>query len=268
MNTYISSRAVAFFDVDETLITVKSMASFLAFYWDRAGEDRDRFLRARDEHLRNQAAGMSRSRLNRAFYRHFRGASGTELNQAGREWFAVQQAEGGLFHQPAVDALRGHRRAGDLVVLVSGSFLPCLAPIAAALHADVVLCTTAEERDGVLTGEVGPPVIGPRKADLARQVMSDHRAHPRDCHAYGDHASDADLLRAVGHPVVVGDDPVLNSIARHEGWARLVGPVRAPGGASRAAAFSTGAVSARRPVPAGRREPRGAALEALPGTAG
>lgn len=268
MNTYASSRAVAFFDVDETLITVKSMSSFLAFYWDRAGEDRDRFLRARNEHLRDQAAGVSRSRLNRAFYRHFRGASGAELNRAGREWFASEQAQGGLFHQPAVDALRGHRRAGDLVVLVSGSFLPCLAPVAEALHADVVLCTTAEERDGVLTGEVGPPVIGPRKAYLARQTMSDHRADPRDCHAYGDHASDADLLRAVGHPVVVGDDPVLTSLARRERWAQLVGPIGAPGGASRAAASSTRAVSAHCPAPAVRREPRSAAPGALQGKVG
>ncbi|MBT2399301.1 HAD family phosphatase [Streptomyces sp. ISL-100] len=220
-------RAVAFFDVDETLITVKSMSRFLAFYWDREGEDQARFLRARSEHLRAQAAGVPRSRLNRSFYRHFRGASGAVLARAGRDWFAAEQARGGLFHQPTVDALLGHRRAGDLIALVSGSFLPCLAPIAEALHADVVLCVTAEEHDGILTGEIDTPVIGARKAGLARQTMGDHHAAPRDCHAYGDHASDVDLLRAVGHPVVVGDDPLLNSLVRSEGWRRLAG-VAAP----------------------------------------
>ncbi|MBU6533287.1 HAD-IB family hydrolase [Streptomyces sp. A108] len=268
MNTCTSSRTVAFFDVDETLITIKSMSGFLAFYWDRTGEDRRRFLRVRDEHLREQAAGASRSRLNRAFFRHFRGAPSAGLYRAGREWFAAEQAGGGLFHRPAVDALHGHRRAGDLVVLVSGSFLPCLAPIAEALHADAVLCTAAEEYDGVLTGEVGPPVIGPRKAELARRTMSDRRADPSACHAYGDHASDADLLRAVGHPVVVGDDPVLNRLAQRERWARLAGPARAPEGTSRAAAFPTGAASARRPAPAVPRGPVDAAPGAQPEAVG
>ncbi|GGV68618.1 hypothetical protein GCM10010277_78010 [Streptomyces longisporoflavus] len=215
-------RAVAFFDVDETLIKVKSMARFLAFYWARTGQDPARFEDARTAHLRRQAAGMPRAQLNRAFYRNFRGAQGAELTAAGRAWFAAEQTHQDLFNQQVLDALHAHRRTGRLIALVSGSFLPCLAPVAEAVHADVVLCTTAEERDGILTGETGIPVIGPRKAVLARRTMRAHSCDPRDCWAYGDHDSDAELLSAVAHPVVVGDNPLLRSLADRHGWQRLL----------------------------------------------
>ncbi|MEV6246374.1 HAD family hydrolase [Streptomyces sp. NPDC051742] len=244
------SRVVAFFDVDETLINRKSMASFLAFYWQRSREDRNRYARARDEHLRRQAAGVSRTQLNRAFYRNFRGAHAEDLHRAGGEWFAAEQARGDLFHPPAVEALRAHRLAGHHIALVSGSFLPCLAPVADALRADTVLCTTPEVREGVLTGEVGPPVIGPRKAELARRTMGERGADPAGCHAYGDHSSDADLLRAVGRPVVVGADPVLNELALREGWATLPGSPRERAGTPQATASAT-PVGSRRPVPPG-----------------
>ncbi|WP_411109861.1 HAD family hydrolase [Streptomyces sp. c-19] len=241
------SRVVAFFDVDETLINRKSMASFLAFYWRRSDEDRNRYARARDEHLRQQAAGVSRAQLNRAFYRNFRGAPEDELRRAGRDWFDAEQSRGDLFHPPAVEALRAHWRAGHHIALVSGSFLPCLAPVADALRADTVLCTTPEVREGVLTGEVGPPVIGPRKAELARRTMGERGADPAGCHAYGDHSSDADLLRAVGRPVVVGADPVLNHLALKEGWVTLPGCHRERVGTPREAVSATPAGS-RRPV--------------------
>ncbi|MFI7320391.1 HAD family hydrolase [Streptomyces venezuelae] len=214
-------RAIAFFDVDETLIKVKSLIRFLAFHWARTGQDPSRFAAARAAHLRRQAAGTPRTELNRAFFRNFQGADAARLADAGRAWFDSETRRDGLFHQPVLDALHVHRRAGDLIVLVSGSFLPCLAPVAEAVHADAVLCTDVEERDGVLTGEIGIPVIGPRKAVLARRMMRARGVAPGACAAYGDHDTDAELLRAVGRPVVVGDNPLLGALARRHGWERL-----------------------------------------------
>lgn len=223
---HTAPHALAFFDVDETLIKVKSLARFLAFYWARTGEDPARFEAARSSLRRGQAAAVPRTLLNRSFYRHFQGAPTAELADAGRAWFEEEHSRGGLFHAEVLAALHRHRRAGDLIALVSGSFLPCLAPIADAVGADVVLCTSAEERDGILTGEIGVPVIGPRKAALARQTMRARSCAPDDCFAYGDHDTDSALLRAVGHPVVVGDNPLLNSLVRHHGWAHI--PSTAP----------------------------------------
>ncbi|MEU3771903.1 HAD-IB family hydrolase [Streptomyces sp. NPDC032472] len=218
-----AGRAVAFFDLDETLIRTKSMLGYLDFHWAAEGAPPERFRRARQELLARAAAGVPREELNRAYYRHFRGCPQQRLAETGRAWFRQELARGRLFHPPALAALRRHRRAGDTTVLVSGSFAACAGPVAAALSVDRVLCTVPEVVDGVLTGEVSTPVIGEEKAVRARALMRSLAADPQDCHAYGDHASDLPLLRAVGRAVVVGDDPVLREHARRAGWQLLPG---------------------------------------------
>jgi HAD superfamily hydrolase (TIGR01490 family) len=118
-----------------------------------------------------------------------------------------------------VSALRAHRAAGDAVVLVSGSFLPCLAPVADDLGVTRVLCTQVTVAPlGTLTGAVEAPMIGRAKADAVRATIAGLGLSAAACWAYGDHASDLEMLRAVGHPSVVGDDPVLIGQAREHGW--------------------------------------------------
>jgi HAD superfamily hydrolase (TIGR01490 family) len=214
----------AFFDVDETLITGKSMMSFLAFHWARAGGDPARLTAAREALRSRFLSGAPRDELNRDYYRLLRGFRAADLEESGRLWFARERARG-VFHPPVRDALRRHVRAGDLTVLVSGSFAACLAPISRALGTDLLVCTTPEVVDGVLTGEITDrPMIGAAKADAARRIMAAFLLTPRECFAYGDDASDLPLLSGVGHPVVVGADPTLLSHARREHWARLPGP--------------------------------------------
>lgn len=50
-----------------------------------------------------------------------------------------------------------------------------------------------------------------------------HGVDPAACVAYGDHASDLPMLDAVGHAVVVGDDPVLIALAAARSWDVLPG---------------------------------------------
>lgn len=209
---------IAFFDVDETLITLKSMFRFLEHHLDpEEYEIAVTYLRDR------AAAGTPREETNREYYRNFIGERATDVAASGQRWFAAEMARGGLFHDPAVAEFHRHRDAGAAIVLVSGSFSACLDPIADHLGADLVLSTVPEVLDGVYTGEVSTTVIGAGKAEAAREAMAKYGATPAECVAYGDHASDLPLLLAVGHGVVVGDDPVLLRHADEHGWDRLPG---------------------------------------------
>ncbi|ARP71428.1 HAD family hydrolase [Streptomyces pluripotens] len=214
----------AFFDVDDTLITCKSMLAFLGFHWGREGRTPARLTAARaalDHQLRS---GVPREQVNRAYYRLLRGSREADLEQSGRLWFAHENPRG-LFHPPVREALRRHHRAGDLTILLSGSFTACLAPIGQAVAADFVVCTTPETADGLLTGELTDrPMIGRAKAEAAHRIMTAFALDPADCHAYADDASDLPVLTSVGHPVVVGSDPVLTSRATQHDWPRLPGP--------------------------------------------
>lgn len=216
-----SPPAVAFFDVDETLISVNSMSRFLHHHFRALGRPRSAF----DDAVRGlrdlTERGASRATVARAYYRHYAGSGDRELAAQGRAWFAAELTAGGLFLRDSVMALREHRRRGETVVLVSGSFAPCLNPIAERLGADTVLCARPETVGGVHTGRLDTAMIGEEKAIAVRSLLQE-RGIPGDrCHAYGDHASDLPMLLAVGHPVVVGTDPVLVRRARESGWRRL-----------------------------------------------
>ncbi|WEH34579.1 HAD-IB family hydrolase [Streptomyces sp. AM 4-1-1] len=216
------ARTAAFFDVDETLVTITSMTRFLAYHWAVGGHPPDRYEEFRAELRRRRATGEPRQELNRFYYRHFRGCDPESLARTGRNWFASELGPG-LFHEPALSALRAHADAGHLTVLVSGSFGVCLEPIAAHIGADLAIGTVPLVAEGRLTGEVGAPVIGPEKAVRARGLMDALGIDPRDCFAYGDHESDLPLLETVGTPVVVGSDPVLMRYADDRGLRRLPG---------------------------------------------
>ncbi|SER13205.1 HAD family hydrolase [Actinokineospora terrae] len=209
------SRA-AFFDVDGTLITVTSLFRFLAF--DRA---EDEYGTVMADLAGVKAAGATREEANRFFYRAFAGRPAADLAALGERWFAAEYARGGLFDPRVLTMLRAHRAAGDTVVLLSGSFGPCLTPIARYACADAVVCTEPEVVSGVLSGVVAVPMVGPNKAVAARRFAEEHGIDLSDSFAYGDDISDLPVLDLVGCPVVVGGDPALRAHAERVGWRRI-----------------------------------------------
>ncbi|MFI9205646.1 HAD family hydrolase [Streptomyces sp. NPDC053048] len=233
--------SVAFFDVDETLISGKSMWSFWNHWVVTTTEgpvERD------PVELLPDLSRLTRADANRAYYRLFAGVSADRLGEAGRSWYAEYRSRPDAAVITTLLELRRHQRRGDRVVLVSGSFSACLTPVAEDLGADLVLCTRQlTDPEGVLTGEVLRPVIGEGKAAAVAATLADWAVAPGDCFAYGDHSSDLPMLSAVGHPVVVGGDPVLVEHARRPGWRVLpavAGPLDTPtGGGGERPAVST-----------------------------
>lgn len=223
------SGRIAFFDVDETLITVKSMFRFLRYHLRRRGLPDSVYQRIHDDLAAMAAAGTSREESNLAYYRVYAGQAVDDLTVQGREWFAEELGRDpvGLFEPSTTAALARHRSVGDLTVLVSGSFRACLDPIAEHLGADIVACTVLEQVHGSYTGAViGNPVIGAGKADAVHRIQNRFTVAPEACTAYGDHASDLAMLESVGQAVVVGNDPVLTAQAAARGW--QIWPASAP----------------------------------------
>lgn len=218
----------AFFDVDDTLITINSIFHFFEYDVTTRPRLRADYQRAMDELQALTAAGVSRVETNCVFYRNFAGRDMHDLAARGVEWFQAVYALGGLFNQPVLSALCEHSHAGDLVVLVSGSFPACLDPIARFVGADLLLCSRLEIRDGRYTGALAMPIIGDRKAEVVRAEAATQGINLAQSHAYGDHLSDLPLLNIVGHPVAVGDDPSLSYHAILNGWTWWSGPKARP----------------------------------------
>ncbi|WP_059012655.1 HAD family hydrolase [Streptomyces specialis] len=223
----------AFFDVDETLLNVKSMFHFLRYWMARHGDDGSGHDAVMAEVRAQAAGGVPRTEINRRYYRRFAGVEHRELADAGREWYEEYRASRTAVVVSAWAAASRHRNAGDTVVLVSGSFRGLLEPMADDLGADVILCSEPiVGPDGRLTGEIQRPMIGENKAAAVRATMARLGLGPDDCTCYGDHSSDLDMLMAVGNPVVVGADPVLIGQAQTLDWPVLPatpGPLRNTG---------------------------------------
>ncbi|MFR0353174.1 HAD family hydrolase [Streptomyces sediminimaris] len=214
MTTAPGPRALVFSDVDETLIACKSPFDFLAYYLEHrygpTAAARATALRA--ELAARSAAGETRERLNRAYFRAWRGEPVSEVTAWGRRWFADRSAQPGFFLSPTRAALRTHRAAGAALILVSGSLPAVVDPIAEAIGASETACARPATNDGHYTGDLlGPPMIGQAKREAVRAVLARHPQVPAlACYGYGDHTSDLPMLTEVGHPVIVGDSPELS----------------------------------------------------------
>lgn len=205
---------VAFFDVDETLVSVRTLESFLMAYRKEAPS---MISTERLQTLARQVVELDRQEFNRIYFAIWAGQSVEQVLAAGRRWYAENADTPGFYRQNVLDRLRQHQNDGDRVVLVSGSFPATLAPISAALGADEVYCTQLEVRDGAYTGALAASMIGDDKRTAVESYLAEH-APGAETWGYGDHPSDLALLEAVTHPVVVGSDPVMVDVAQQREW--------------------------------------------------
>ncbi|RBO84553.1 HAD family hydrolase [Nocardia puris] len=207
----------AFTDVDHTLLRVSTLHHFARHFFTAAG--REDVLAEHAERMQGLAAsGADRETLNKSYYLLWAGVPVREVAEAAEDWHEGIRAHH-LYREPVVRRLRALRAEGVETVLVSGSFRACLRPIERELRCAATLCTELEERDGVYTGVVVKSLIGAAKRAEVEAFAAGSGGHDfAGDHAFGDHISDAPVLAAVGHPVVVPVDPALETLARERGW--------------------------------------------------
>lgn len=238
---YAGGPPAAFFDVDETLITVPSIFRFLAHCYEVAGLPRWRYEHDARRLRGLGAAGAPRSDVLAAYTRLFTGRDAAATAKLGEDWFRAELRRGDLFHPPVLAAFHRHADAGHRTVLVSGSLPACAAPIARFLGADQLISSAPELAAGRYTGELSVAMVGPAKADAVRREAEASGVDLDSSFAYGDHHSDLPVLSLVGNPVVVGNNSVLLDHAGRHGWTCLPGVVvRTPRAADR---FLTGAAA-------------------------
>ncbi|NNC12003.1 HAD-IB family hydrolase [Planctomonas sp. JC2975] len=210
-------RGVAFFDVDETLVSVRTLESFLMFYLKRVPT---MISLERLRELRDQVLELDRTEFNRVYFGIWAGQPEEQVLEAGRAWYAEVSAVPGFFRDNVLRLLRDHRSAGDHIVLVSGSFDGPLRALGDALGIDRLYCTELEVTDGRYTGRISQAMIG----DDKRHAVEDYLRPLGDgvrSWGYGDHPSDLPLLERVTDPVVVGSDPAMLAVAADRHWTVL-----------------------------------------------
>ncbi|MDP9525302.1 HAD-IB family hydrolase [Pseudomonas idahonensis] len=216
---------IAFFDVDETLISIKSMFSFQRFYLQRklGKAQGERAHQSATRRMRQwQADGVDRTTINRRFYEVFNGHRPGPLRETAHVWYHQLATAPGFFIDAALTALRQHQEAGHSVAFVSGSAMDFLQPLADDLGVSYLLANQMEVKDDRYTGQlIEPQTIGAGKREVVSRLLTELRIDPAACHGYGDHLSDVPMLEYLGHPHVVVHDPAMLALANARGWPLL-----------------------------------------------
>lgn len=212
--------AVAFFDLDKTIIaksstlaftrpmfragllsgTTLAKAAIAQAYYQAFGADHDQMERMRDE-LSAMIKGWDQAEIE---------ALVTET---------VDQVVAPLVFSEALAVIESHRSEGRRVVVISASPEEIVRPLCRYLGIEDVIATrSAVDDEGKYTGEIELYAYSEGKADAMRAMAADEGIDLQASYAYSDSMTDLPMLEAVGHPVAVNPDSALAAVAEERGW--------------------------------------------------
>ncbi len=223
--------AFAFFDVDETLITEKSMFSMLHEIEKHLGGIYASDIRHRLQTMAR--AGEARAEINRAYYRALAGLPRREVQQIAVDYVSQRLQDDAMVPyliQPVVTQLQQLKADGITPVFLSGSAVDFLVPLANHLNVNHILATQLKvDKAGHYTGKiVSQPMIGAGKRQALINFTSQHQSSLSDCYAFGDHSSDAEYLSLVGMARIVSGNSQLEQQAQQQGWPIIQRPEATP----------------------------------------
>ena len=146
---------------------------------------------------------------------------------AGREVAELEAEARVLFEERVLDSVypearrvvEEHRKAGHVVVIVSGATRFVVQPLAEHLGIEHSIYTELEAEDGRFTGRVVEPVCFEEgKIYWLQQFIEEHEIDLAISYFYSDSITDLPLLELVGHPVVTNPDPLLHREALRRCW--------------------------------------------------
>jgi len=210
------------FDLDHTLIPIDSDYEWGVFTTRLGWNDAAEFTRRNDAFYAQYKAGT----LDIHAYVRFataaicrQGAIKSEAAHAEFMRTVVQKA----IQPQALELVRGHQRAGDLVVIVTATNEFVTRPIAQAFGVqDLIAIQLARDPStGWFTGVIdGTPSFREGKVARVQQWLAERglRWDALDTTFYSDSINDLPLLEQATHPVATNPDDALRAEAAQRGW--------------------------------------------------
>ncbi len=215
--TFDRAPAVAFIDVDGTLLAETTTFLYARILLRRGLIDRSFLLRAAYHGLQHRFGRLDYGRLVNFGLKNIAAIPVDELERIAYENF-VEYVRPRLF-EGVVDHLNGLRMRGTAVVLVSSSPKIVLEPLSIYLGCEDTITTPVRIERGHLIGIAdGPACYGEGKLHWARRWLDDRQIPMDETAAYADNWSDRALLGQAGRAVVVNPRRKLRRLALERGW--------------------------------------------------
>lgn len=214
--TRAGSRVAAFFDFDNTLLPGQaSELRFFRFLWRRGLVGWLEAYASLSWLARHLAEASLQPLRERKLY--LRGKRPGDIEPLADEF--CRQVLCPALSSDGLARMDEHRRAGHQIILVTGSLDFLITPLAQWLGIDRVLAARPECLNGRYTGDLIPPLpYGEGKRMLITELALDSGLDLASCYAYGDSPGDVEILRLVGHPLVINPIRGMRGIARRHHW--------------------------------------------------
>jgi len=249
-----ASRVAAFFDLDGTLMPLPSMEHrFFCLLRRQAEIPRRNLLLWLKEGMRLAPREIQRMlQVNKMYLRGVKKINEWDardleifpMHKSGHQSMGQEPAPVGCapasprcdsrlpvpaFFAEAMQRVAWHAMERHEIVLISGTLEPLAREAARSMEAKLairgirvrirVIATRLEEKDGRWTGRtLGEAMFGEGKAKAVWRSAADMKLDLPQCFAYGDSATDAPMLAAVGKAFAVNPSSGLAGIARTHEW--------------------------------------------------
>jgi HAD superfamily hydrolase (TIGR01490 family) len=215
--TFDPPPAVAFFDVDGTLLAETTTYLFARVLRRRGMIKRSFVLRAMYHGLQHRFGRLDYGRLVAFGLRSIARVPVAELERIAAANFDEHVRP--RLYEGVVEHLADLRRRGTAIVLVSSSPAIVIEPLSRYLGCTATVTTPVRIETGRLVGAAdGPPCYGEGKLYWARRWAEAHQIAMDAAVAYADNWSDRALLEEVGRAVVVHPHRKLKRLALRRGW--------------------------------------------------
>jgi HAD superfamily hydrolase (TIGR01490 family) len=216
-----SHRRLALFDLDHTLLPIDSDYAWGEFTQAIGWTDRVEFKKRNDAFYAHYVAGTLDVHDYVRFATEAVRLRGAPEAARAHERFMAEVVQPAI-RAAAVDLVRGHVQAGDLVAIVTATNEFVTRPIAQALGVQQLIAVELErDAQGWITGEIaGVPSMREGKVVRVTQWLAAQGLDWLDVEStfYSDSLNDLPLLERVDHPVATNPDPRLRTIALERGW--------------------------------------------------
>jgi|WetSurSiteA1Bulk_404760.scaffolds.fasta_scaffold00128_16 HAD superfamily hydrolase (TIGR01490 family) len=118
-----------------------------------------------------------------------------------------------------INEIRKHKEQGAILVILSSAIASICFPLAKHLGMHAVICSELEVVNQQYTGRpLGKFCFRDEKLDRMNLYLANNNHSHEDSYYYADSIDDLPVLQSVGHPVCVNPDKHLEKIAQERNW--------------------------------------------------
>lgn len=212
------SNIAAFFDFDETLVSVNSSKIGFKWLYEHGMLSKIFIFKVMIAVFLNRNNIISEKRMADVMISFYKNKKLAEFKTGANEFYFDYLKP--HLAPKVMEKLEWHKKNGHIIVIVSGSIRYYLEPAAKDLGIQHLVCTDLEENsNGLLTGKAkGKVCIGNYKKELTLILVNKLNIDLDNSYAYGDNQADIPLLKLVGNPVAVEPTPSLRKVAQKNNW--------------------------------------------------